>query len=160
MASERSVSLLERPGRKPPLSARLAVTAIVVALFLTAFYLPAFWARGGFFEGGTEMQGWQLLAFGWLPFFTIAWFANPLLLDSMRRFWRGESRVAMREAGVAVGFGLTPALYVWLDEPGWSELYAGYYLWLGSLVTAFLGAAWFALPDIVRRPRDSGHLAG
>ncbi len=131
-----------RPAR-PPLPARLCVAAAVVALFVPSLYLPAFWARGGFFEGGTELFGWQLLASGWFAF-CVPWLANPLLLDSQRRSWAGHGRAAAREAGLAAAMGLVPAAFVLLSWDGRSALRVGYGLWEASLLAGFLGARWCA----------------
>jgi hypothetical protein len=140
--------------------------AASVGLYLASLTQNVFCLRSG--SGlNCSNAGWAVLAIGWMglitigevgPFVTLPWLANPclllawiFLLVSLRR-----PAVALAVVGLLLGAAFLLGTSLQMSEGGGppSEIVtrgAGYWLWLGSLGAAFLGA--LSVPGT----RDKGH---
>lgn len=131
------------------------VTVISCGLVAASCALPAFWGRGGFFEGGTEMLGWQLLLFGAvLCPITIPWLANIAWAESLCCLWTDQSRRMAIAAAAAIALATLPLWF--LGEPK-LELRLGYWLWLSGISVTGLGLAVWPSPDSGSVPGDANH---
>jgi hypothetical protein len=93
-----------------------------------------------------DYLGLTALLFGWLTVFLLPWLANPVLLAGWLALLQGQCRRAAALGVVAFGIGLAAravlvAPYDLIPpSQGITGLYAGYYLWLGSMAVLVLGA--------------------
>jgi hypothetical protein len=128
----------------------VAAAAGVAALFSVACCCPA--ARVGGC-GMSPLGDWQedypglaALLCGWLTVFLLPWFANPVLLVGCLALLRGQHLRAAALGGAALGLGLTARVVLVAPyelmppSQGITWLYAGYYLWLGSMAVLVIGA--------------------
>jgi hypothetical protein len=121
-----------------------------MVLFGAACSCPA--ARVGGY--GALLGDWQedycgltALFFGWLTLFLGPWLANPVLLVGWVALLRGQCGLAAALGLVASSLALTawavlvPPYDLVPPSQGITGLYAGYYLWLGSMAALVIGAA-------------------
>lgn len=92
-----------------------------------------------FDDGGTVAIGWHALLIGWIPPFTVAWAANPVLLVALVLFGVRKYTAASVAAGVAVALAATTPLLLFVGARG---LEVGYVLWQSSFVVLLLGSLW------------------
>lgn len=117
---------------------RFIITVVVLGLLITACCLPTFWAKGGFFEGGTEFRGIQLLIFGpILCPMTLPWLANVALLNAIWHMWKNQTGKMLAASCFAVLLALMPIMRVGEEGPILKE---GYWFWLSSMVASFIAA--------------------
>jgi hypothetical protein len=128
---------------------RVATVVGVAALFGAGCYCPA--ARVGGYgallgDCQEDYRGLAALLFGWLTLFLAPWFANPVLLVGCVALLRGQCHCAAVLGLVALALGLTawavliPPYDLMPPSEGITGLYAGYYLWLASMVALVIGA--------------------
>jgi len=129
---------------------RLSTAVVVGVLFVAACFCPAV-RVGGY--GISPLGDWQeehigltALLLGWLTMFLLPWLANPILLAGWLALLQGDPGRAARLGAVAFALGLMVLLGLLapaeLSPPstGLTGLYAGYYLWLGSMAVLVTGA--------------------
>ena len=126
-----------------------------VALYLVSLTLNAFCAVTGGTERCDDSRGVAVLALGWLetiaigevgPFVALPWYANPCLFAAWLFVFARGRKIAVAFAGLGTLLGLSFLLghSVQISEGGGTSpitgYRAGYWVWLGSLVLAFLSA--------------------
>ncbi len=138
-----------------PTRSQVALLFSVAGLFLLACFCPAVQMAGeGFALKGPWNEvhiGLIALLFGWLSHLGIHWLANVLLMAGWWAVVLKAYQTATLLAGTA--FVLTLATEVHLVESykvippdrGLTGLYAGYYLWLASMLVLACGAEWLAI---------------
>jgi hypothetical protein len=139
---------------------------VVAALFAAACFCPAVRVGGygvGLLGDWQEVHfGLTALLLGWLTSFLLPWLANPIHLAGWLALLHGDCRRAAALGAGAFVLGLT--LHLELVAPaelippstGLTALYAGYYLWLGSMVVLATGAVVMGAGNLLRRHRQAG----
>jgi hypothetical protein len=146
----------EEPRRSSGWLLILAVTAIVGLLYLVACMSPAVeLAKAppdpnrahdfGEIDLTPDIAGEHLgigaLLLGWVPPWTLAWLANPLLLAAWVLLMTRNPRLSLCTGVLAALAGLTTwNLFTLFDGYRVQSLLVGYYLWQASLTAIALGA--------------------
>ena len=140
-------------GPKAPKGVPRTLLGGSILLFLASLTQNAFCLGDG---AKCDNLGLAVLGLGWMemlaigdvgPFVTLPWFANPCLLIAWISILDSRRRVATAVAGVAavLGSSFLAGRSIQISEGGPTpdpirSYGAGYWLWLGSLVLAFLSA--------------------
>ena len=122
-------------------AARVALSMIVAALYVTACILPAVDNPPptnrdfGDITPYGQTPGIVALLFGALPETFVAWSANPLLLTGWILFLFKKNTIAVWFGAGAVLAAISTHLFL----PKSMSLLIGYYFWLGSLIAFTFG---------------------
>jgi hypothetical protein len=139
---------------RPTVPARWLVITLAGACYVAACALPALDFQTVYHQSGnTEpsvYSGAGLLLLGWLAIFSgqFAWLANPLLICSLiltaLRRWLAAVIVALAALLATADLVLLNRQHIPANEGGTADLVLRHpllacYLWLGSIVIAFIG---------------------
>src|SRR5205809_3663585 len=80
-------------------------------------------------------MGWQVLAFGWLPPFTILWSANLWLMAGCVYLLLGQTQTASRYGLCAAVFSLPAILLI-------PHARSGFYCWLACIIGLVAATQW------------------
>ncbi|MDG3006130.1 hypothetical protein [Paludisphaera mucosa] len=125
------------------------LTLIFLALYIGACVFPAICTYDGENGPPNYFYGWTCLAFGWMPPWSFAWLANPIMLAGWLAYVFHRYRTA-RVLGLAA---FIAALGVWyFFQP--KNLYSGYFLWQASTV-ALTACAHLAAEAVTKREAET-----